>query len=108
VHLAGLYVDGELIGTQTHVGEIRLDPESLNRPLAIGAELNGGSIDLLITHSSYSEEVFHCTLPRFGQLIECSHFRASAHSALDTRRRADRRRVQKNLRSVRARLPSWT
>jgi hypothetical protein len=55
VHLAGtyngetgrmsLYVDGELIGTQTHVGEIRLDRESLNRPLAIGAELNGSSID---------------------------------------------------------------
>jgi hypothetical protein len=53
VHLAGtyngetgkmsLYVDGELIGTQTHVGEIRLDLESLNRPLAIGAELNGPS-----------------------------------------------------------------
>jgi Concanavalin A-like lectin/glucanases superfamily len=55
VHLAGtyngetgkmsLYVDGKLIGTQTHVGEIRLDPESLNRPLAIGAELNGPSTD---------------------------------------------------------------
>jgi hypothetical protein len=55
VHLAGtyngetgkmsLYVDGELIGTQTHVGEIRLDPESLSRPLAIGAELNGPNID---------------------------------------------------------------
>jgi Concanavalin A-like lectin/glucanases superfamily len=55
VHLAGtyngetgkmsLYVDGELIGTQTHGGEIRLDPESLNRPLAIGAELNGPSTD---------------------------------------------------------------
>jgi hypothetical protein len=55
VHLAGtyngetgkmsLYVDGKLIGTQTHVGEIRLDPESLNRPLAIGAELNGPSPD---------------------------------------------------------------
>ncbi len=55
VHLAGtyngetgkisLYVDGDLIGTQTHVGEIRLDPESLNRPLTIGAELNGPSID---------------------------------------------------------------
>jgi hypothetical protein len=53
VHLAGtydgetgkmsLYVDGELIGMQTHVGEIRLDAESLNRPLAIGAELNGPS-----------------------------------------------------------------
>jgi|SRR5579862_137031 len=40
-----LYVDGDLIGTQTHVGEIRLDPESLNRPLTIGAELNGPSID---------------------------------------------------------------
>jgi hypothetical protein len=55
VHLAGtyngetgkmsLYVDGELIGTQTHVGEIRLDLESLHRPLAIGAELNGPSTD---------------------------------------------------------------
>jgi len=55
VHLVGtyngetgkmsLYVNGELIGTQTHVGEIRLDSESLNRPLAIGAELNGPSID---------------------------------------------------------------
>ena len=55
VHLVGtydgetgkmsLYVNGELIGTQTHVGEIGLDPESLNRPLAIGAELNGPSTD---------------------------------------------------------------
>jgi hypothetical protein len=55
VHLVGtydgdtgkmsLYVNGELIGTQTHVGEIRLDRESLNRPVAIGAELNGPSID---------------------------------------------------------------
>jgi Concanavalin A-like lectin/glucanases superfamily len=55
VHLAGtyngqtgemsLYVNGKLIGTETHVGEIRLDPESLNRPLVIGAELNGSNID---------------------------------------------------------------
>jgi hypothetical protein len=55
VHLVGtyngetgkmsLYVDGELIGTQTHVGELRLDPESLDRPLAIGAELNGPNTD---------------------------------------------------------------
>jgi hypothetical protein len=55
VHLAGtyngetgkmsLYVDGAPIGTQMHVGEIRLDAESLNRPLTIGAELNGPSID---------------------------------------------------------------
>src|SRR5689334_3358597 len=55
VHLAGtyngdtgemsLYVDGEPIGRQTHVGEIRLDSESINRPLAIGAELNGPSTD---------------------------------------------------------------
>jgi hypothetical protein len=53
VHLAGtyngetgkmsLYLDGKLICAQIHVGEIRLDPESLNRPLAIGAELNGPS-----------------------------------------------------------------
>jgi hypothetical protein len=55
VHLAGtyngetgkmsLYVDGKLIGKQTHIGEIRLDSESMNRPLAIGAELNGRSTD---------------------------------------------------------------
>ena len=55
VHLAGtyngetgkmsLYVNGKLIGTKTHVGEIRVDPESLNRPLLIGGELNGPNID---------------------------------------------------------------
>jgi hypothetical protein len=55
VHLAGsysgetgkmsLYVNGKLIGSETHVGEIRLDQESLNRPLVIGGELNGPSID---------------------------------------------------------------
>ena len=55
MHLAGtysgetgkmsLYVNGKLIGTETHVGEIRLDPESLNRPLSIGGELNGPNID---------------------------------------------------------------
>jgi hypothetical protein len=55
VHLAGtydgdtgkmsLYVNGERIGKQAHLGEIRLDPESLNRPLAIGAELNGSRTD---------------------------------------------------------------
>jgi hypothetical protein len=55
VHLAGtysgetgkmsLYVNGKLIGAQTYVGEIRLDPESLNRPLVIGGELNGPNID---------------------------------------------------------------
>jgi hypothetical protein len=55
VHLAGtyngetgemaLYVNGKLIGSQMHAGEIRLDQESLNRPLVIGGELNGSSID---------------------------------------------------------------
>jgi hypothetical protein len=40
-----LYVNGQLIGAQTHAGEIRLDKESLNRPLAIGAELNGPKIE---------------------------------------------------------------
>lgn len=55
VHLAGtyngetgkmsLYVNGKLIGSQTHAGEIRLDSESLNRPLVIGGELNGPDID---------------------------------------------------------------
>jgi hypothetical protein len=55
VHLAGtydgetgkmsLYVNGKLIGSQTHAGEIRLDSESLNRPLVIGGELNGADIN---------------------------------------------------------------
>ncbi|QUD89655.1 LamG domain-containing protein [Phenylobacterium montanum] len=40
-----MYVDGELIGTETHVGQMRLDPQSLTRPLAIGAELNGPRTD---------------------------------------------------------------
>ena len=60
VHLAGtyngdtgkmsLYVNGKMIGVQTHVGEIRLDPESLNRPLVIGGELNGANIDDASNH----------------------------------------------------------
>jgi hypothetical protein len=51
VHLAGvydgesgemsLYVDGDLIATQTHKGRIRLDAESLGRPVMVGGELNG-------------------------------------------------------------------
>jgi len=55
VHLAGtfdgdsgemtLYVDGDPIGHQVPAGEIRLDAESVARPLVIGAELNGDSID---------------------------------------------------------------
>ncbi len=56
MHLAGtydgdtgimaLYVNGELLGTRkTNPGEIRLDPESMNRPLIIGAELNGPDLD---------------------------------------------------------------
>jgi len=55
VHLAGvydgesgamaLYVDGKPIGSETIVGEMRIDPESLNRPLIIGGELNSASID---------------------------------------------------------------
>jgi hypothetical protein len=55
VHLAGaydgetgrmsLYVNGKLIGNETHVGEIRLDQESLNRPVVIGGELNSPSVD---------------------------------------------------------------
>ena len=41
-----LYVNGELLGTRkTSPGEIRLDPESMNRPLVIGAEVNGSDID---------------------------------------------------------------
>ena len=60
VHLAGtytgdtgkmsLYVNGKLIGAMTHVGEIRLDPESLNWPLVIGGELNGANIDDASNH----------------------------------------------------------
>jgi Concanavalin A-like lectin/glucanases superfamily/Protein of unknown function (DUF2939) len=55
VHLAGtydgdtgrmsFYVNGDRIGRQTRVGEIRLDSESLHRPLVIGAEINGPNID---------------------------------------------------------------
>ena len=55
VHLAGtyngetgkisLYVDGNRIGKRRRAGEIRLDPESLDRPLVIGAEINGPNID---------------------------------------------------------------
>jgi Concanavalin A-like lectin/glucanases superfamily len=40
-----LYVNGALIGSRTYVGEMRLDAESLGRPLVIGAELNGPDID---------------------------------------------------------------
>lgn len=53
VHLAGvydgasgemsLYVDGDLIAIDIHEGEIRLDKQSLQRPLMIGAELNTAS-----------------------------------------------------------------
>jgi hypothetical protein len=40
-----LYINGELIGSLTHPGEIRLDAESLSRPITIGSELNGPSIE---------------------------------------------------------------
>lgn len=53
VHLAGvydgesgemsLYVDGEMIASQVHKGRIRLDDESLGRPVMVGGELNGES-----------------------------------------------------------------
>ncbi len=55
VHMAGtydssrsemaLYVDGQLIGAEAVSGDIRLDDGSFDRPLAIGAELNGEDID---------------------------------------------------------------
>ena len=55
VHLAGvydgttgemsLYVDGELIASRSETGKFRLDGESRERPLIIGAELNGESTD---------------------------------------------------------------
>jgi hypothetical protein len=40
-----LYVNGKLIGSLAHPGEIRLDAESRSRPITIGAELNGPSTD---------------------------------------------------------------
>jgi hypothetical protein len=55
VHLAGaydgtsgkmaLYVNAELIGSLTCPGEIRLDDQSVSRPVAIGGELNGPSVE---------------------------------------------------------------
>lgn len=53
VHLAGvfdgatgemsLYADGELITSRVEKGHLRLDTETLERPIIIGAELNGAS-----------------------------------------------------------------
>jgi hypothetical protein len=40
-----LYVNGKIIGSLTHAGEIRLDAESMLRPIIVGAELNGASVD---------------------------------------------------------------
>jgi hypothetical protein len=55
---AALYVDGELIGTTIGVGEIRLDPESLDRPLVIGAEINGPDINKFSTEfDGYVDDV---------------------------------------------------
>ncbi len=55
VHLAGvfdgatgemsLYADGKLITSRIEKGHLRLDTETLERPVIIGAELNGASID---------------------------------------------------------------
>jgi hypothetical protein len=41
-----LYVDGNLIGETTRKGSIRLDEESLKRPLAMGAELNQAKLEM--------------------------------------------------------------
>lgn len=68
VHLAGvydgttgemsLYVDGELIASHTEPGRLRLDPESLDRPLVIGAELNSQNADLVSgPFNGYVDEV---------------------------------------------------
>lgn len=40
-----LYVNGERIGRDTRTGEMRLDGESLARPLTIGAEINGSDVE---------------------------------------------------------------
>jgi hypothetical protein len=40
-----LYVNGKIIGSLIHPGDIRLDAESMLRPVILGAELNGASMD---------------------------------------------------------------
>jgi hypothetical protein len=57
--IMALYVNGELLGTrETSPGEIRLDPESMSRPLIIGAELNGSDInDSVGEFDGYIDEV---------------------------------------------------
>ena len=47
-----LYVDGVLIGEDNRPGRIRLDAESLERPLALGAELN--KPELQMTSGSFN------------------------------------------------------
>ena len=39
-----LFVNGQMIGEISQPGEIRLDDESLDRPIVIGCEVNDGDV----------------------------------------------------------------
>jgi Concanavalin A-like lectin/glucanases superfamily len=55
---ASLYVDGKLIGDDTQAGEMRLDPESLSRPMIIGAELVSADVnDVQNVFDGYIDDV---------------------------------------------------
>jgi fructan beta-fructosidase len=55
---ASLYVDGKLLGDDTQAGEMRLDPESLSRPLMIGGELIDADInDVQNVFDGYVDDV---------------------------------------------------
>ena len=55
---ASLYVDGKLIGDDTQAGEMRLDPESLSRPMTIGAELVSADVnDVQNVFDGYIDDV---------------------------------------------------
>jgi hypothetical protein len=55
---ASLYVDGKLLGDDTQAGEMRLDPESLSRPLMIGGELIDADVnDVQNVFDGYLDDV---------------------------------------------------
>jgi fructan beta-fructosidase len=55
---ASLYVDGKLLGDDTQAGEMRLDPESLSRPLMIGGELIDADVnDVQNVFDGYVDDV---------------------------------------------------
>ena len=98
---ASLYVNGELIGTETSGGEIRIDQESLERPLVIGAEINGSNIrEVANGFNGYVDEVriYDRALSddEIRALASCSQ-RSTPRSSLDSthshRRFAHPRRI---------------